>query len=248
MSVRRDELSAGIIRLSLAAPPHNLIGPDMLAALDERLLQLELEPPRVLLLDGVPSPAFCRGFDPRCLLGAGRAVVRRFLLGWSDVLTRLVALPCATVAVISGDAIGAGFLLGLACDFRVVGLGDVQLGLDQVSLGGALTGAEQLLLAHHTKPSAAARLATFGSMLDAEQSLEVGYADVVGDDPINEALGIAEVLAASPGQGAVATKLAAALPLAAEMRARQALGFEAVVAAWASPEAQGQLAKRAVEV
>ncbi len=248
MSVRRDELSAGVSRLSLAAPPHNLIGSDMLSALDERISQLEQAPPRVLLLDGVPSPAFCRGFDPAYFLGGSRSMARQFLHRWADVLARFVALPSCTLAVISGDAIGAGFVLGLACDFRVVGLGEVSLGLDQVTHGAALMGDEMLLLSHHTNPSVATRLATFGSLLDAEQSLEVGYADVVSEDPINEALGMAETLAGSPGRGAIATKLVAALPLAAEMRARHAVAFDAVVDAWTSPAAKGQLSRRASEL
>src|SRR5262249_26320697 len=52
------------------------------------------------------------------------------------VCDALAALPCTTVAVITGPALGGGFELALACDYRVAAdTPAVSVGLPEVSLG-----------------------------------------------------------------------------------------------------------------
>ena len=65
-------------------------------------------------------------------VGSARALIR----GGQMVLDALEALPCPTVAVIEGFALGGGLELALACRYRV-GLDDgrLSLGLPEVMLG-----------------------------------------------------------------------------------------------------------------
>jgi enoyl-CoA hydratase/carnithine racemase len=52
------------------------------------------------------------------------------------VLTKLEALPFATIAAIDGAALGGGLEVALACDFRIVGSNPkIQLGLPETTLG-----------------------------------------------------------------------------------------------------------------
>ena len=53
-----------------------------------------------------------------------------------QVLDQLEALPCPTVAVINGFALGGGLELAMACDYRVALENDKRiLGLPEVQLG-----------------------------------------------------------------------------------------------------------------
>src|SRR4029079_15152811 len=61
-----------------------------------------------------------------------RALVRR----GREVLAALEALPFPTIAVIEGAALGGGFELALACDFRLAGTHPkLKVGLPEVKLG-----------------------------------------------------------------------------------------------------------------
>ena len=51
-----------------------------------------------------------------------------------DVLDRLEALPCPTIAVIHGAALGAGFEIALACDYRLA-VDGAHFGFPEVNLG-----------------------------------------------------------------------------------------------------------------
>ena len=54
----------------------------------------------------------------------------------SSVLDRIEALPCPTVALLQGFALGGGLELALACRYRVgVDDGQLALGLPEVQLG-----------------------------------------------------------------------------------------------------------------
>lgn len=67
---------------------------------------------RVLVLTGAP-PAFCAGAD---LTGVESG---EFVAALTAVLRGFAAMPIATIAAVSGAALGAGTQLAIACDLRV---------------------------------------------------------------------------------------------------------------------------------
>ncbi len=68
------------------------------------------------------------------LMSRKETEIARVNAGQSTVLTLLEALPFPTVAMIGGLALGGGFELSLACDYRVLA-SEAQVGLPEVNLG-----------------------------------------------------------------------------------------------------------------
>ncbi len=91
-----------------------------------------------LVLTSAKRSIFIAGADLKMLTGdAPPEAVREVVEVGQDVMNRLAALPIPTVAAIHGAAVGGGYELCLACDYRVaspdratkIGLPETQLGL-----------------------------------------------------------------------------------------------------------------------
>lgn len=242
MDVLTRSEADGIVRLSLASGSGNPINMDLLEAFEDHLTELEVSPPRALIIDGGGGKMFCRGFDVGRLLSYDRGEMLRFFRRFSGMLARLTGLPCPTIADIHSYALAAGFTLPLACDFRVVRDGDYKLGMGEVDLGMPVTAGAQVLLLARTTPAVLARLSMFASMLSPREAYEVGYASILaGTGGHGTAQDYAQKLAAKPGVGLRATKLLMARELAERVRTADIRGERLFIDTWFSPVAQAGL-------
>ncbi|MCA9514002.1 MAG: enoyl-CoA hydratase/isomerase family protein [Myxococcales bacterium] len=239
--ILREDLADDVARLVLDNGHGNAINAAMVGALEDALLDLEAAPPRALVLDGGTTRWFSGGFDLTEVLKLGDRDLRGFLRRFFELLARLVELPCPTVAAVQGSAVAGGFLLALACDFRVLGEGAQKLGLSEVDVGVAVPATAQVLLAARTTPATSLRLSLFATLLGPEEALEIGVAEALHADPRGQALALAQALARKPGDAARVTKRLAAGPLARAMRDAEAVAFDAFVASWRSDAAQARL-------
>jgi 3-hydroxyacyl-CoA dehydrogenase/enoyl-CoA hydratase/3-hydroxybutyryl-CoA epimerase len=180
----RIELDAGRIawlRFDKASASTNVLSGGVMLELDQRIGELEAMRPRgVVVCSGKPS-GFIAGADIKEFTGLtapeqAYALIRR----GQQVLGRLERLPCPTVAVINGFALGGGLELALACRHRIA-LDDekVQLGLPEVKLGihpgfGGTVRSIRLAGAQ-----AALDLMLTGRSLDAKRAKQVGLVDQV---------------------------------------------------------------------
>ncbi|MCB0359380.1 MAG: enoyl-CoA hydratase/isomerase family protein, partial [Bdellovibrionales bacterium] len=63
---------------------------------------------------------FCAGADVQLIEQVNDpAVAEELARRGQEIFDRIAALPCTTVAVISGPCVGGGYELALACDYRV---------------------------------------------------------------------------------------------------------------------------------
>lgn len=116
----------------------NVLSGPVLRELDELVADLEDEKPKAAVIYSGKSNGFVMGADINefTKIGSADEAFELIRLG-QKVLDRLEALPCPTVAVINGFALGGGLELALACDYRIaydldksiIGLPEVQLGL-----------------------------------------------------------------------------------------------------------------------
>ncbi|MGH8133299.1 MAG: enoyl-CoA hydratase-related protein, partial [Steroidobacteraceae bacterium] len=136
-SLERD--ADGIAWLTLDKPgtSANVLSSGVLQELDALLEGLEQDPPRAVAVISAKKSGFVAGADIREFTGitdaqSGYVLIHR----GQQVLIRLAALPCASVAAIHGFALGGGLELALACRYRVaVGDERLSLGLPEVQLG-----------------------------------------------------------------------------------------------------------------
>src|SRR6202051_4344170 len=108
----------GILWLTLDKPgtSANVLSSEVLVELDTLLRPLHHSPPRGIVVISAKKSGFIAGADIKEFTGITDAESGyRLIHAGQQVLDRLEALPCPTVAAIHGFALGGGFELALAC-------------------------------------------------------------------------------------------------------------------------------------
>jgi 3-hydroxyacyl-CoA dehydrogenase/enoyl-CoA hydratase/3-hydroxybutyryl-CoA epimerase len=177
--IERD--TDGIAWLTLDKPgtSANVLSRDVLTELNEVLEQLERERPRAVIVRSGKSSGFIAGADIKEFTSLRNATDAYALIrSGQQVINRLGALPCPTVAAIHGFALGGGLELALACRYRVaVGDERLSLGLPEVQLGihpgfGGTVRSVRLL---GVRP--AMEMMLTGRPVRAEKALRIGLVD-----------------------------------------------------------------------
>ncbi len=119
----------------------NTISAEVIRELEAHVARLEMATPKAVVIRSAKLKGFAAGADISGFADMADDGAADLLKQGHDVLDRLAALPCPTIAVVHGAALGAGFELALACDARILvdggsfGFPEVQLGLHP-GLGG----------------------------------------------------------------------------------------------------------------
>lgn len=166
---------------------------------------------RACVLTGA-GRGFCAGLDLSTLdLSPGEGLVERANPGpviedaFNPSTRMLLELRVPTIAAVNGVAAGAGVSLAMSCDmiFAHTKASFIQA-FSKIGLipdaGGSWLLVERLGLAR------AMALAMTGDKLSAQQAKDWGMIWEVGDEPLADAMAMAERLAAMPTQALVATR------------------------------------------
>lgn len=126
---------------------------------------------------------------------------------FQGAFTWLLRPDLLTVAAVRGHAIGAGFQLALACDFRVCA-DDAQLTMAEVTRGIVPDLGGTGLLAEVAGYSRALEICVTGRRVGAEEAFRIGLANVVvpGNDLDGAVSDLVAALLAAPRDAAVETK------------------------------------------
>ena len=135
MEIAADGL--GWLCLDMADSRTNVLSQDVLIEFERIIGQLSTDPPTGLIIFSGKDSGFIAGADinefPK--MKSGNDAYELMRRGHS-MLERLESLPCSTVAMINGFALGGGLELALACNWRVAIHEDrPTLGLPEVKLG-----------------------------------------------------------------------------------------------------------------
>jgi len=182
----RTEDNDGIVWLMLDRPGSsaNALSKIVLEELDMILRELALTVPRGLIIGSTKASGFIAGADIKeftTLSSVDEA--RRLVRAGQSVFDRLEALPCPTVAMIEGFALGGGLELALACRHRVaLDDGRLTLGLPEVMLGihpgfGGTVRSVRLLGA-----ATALDLMLTGRNVRADKARKIGLVDALSRD------------------------------------------------------------------
>ncbi len=231
LTVEREGPIAHLVLADSAG--ENAIDGALLHAMARACQELRFEDGVQAVVLRAEGPVFCRGWDWADLLGpsetaganssALESLGRYGLPG--DVFGCLAELPQPVVCAITGDAIGAGFELALACDLRVAAQ-DARFGFPEAEYGLLpLAGGAQRLARLAGRARALEALLT-GRLLEAAELAEWGAVNAVV--PRREVLAQAISLAQRISErGPLAIRYAKeAIFRGAEMPLEQALRFE----------------------
>ena len=160
-----------------------------------------------MIVTGAGSRHFCSGGDVKAYsVFASPAELNPVFDDAREVLNELDLLPVPTVAAINGVAIGGGFELALACDFRIAHT-SASMSLPQVRMG-ILPGwfATERLLAICGRANAK-RFALSGARLPAAEAHALGVVDeIVDGDVLEAALGFLRQFEGADRRGVAAFK------------------------------------------
>ncbi len=172
----------GLVWLSLdkAGAAANALSAEVLDELGQVLDQLDLYPPKGLIVRSAKAAGFIAGADIEEFTRLdtpekGRQLVAR---GW-NLFNRLAAVPYPTLALIRGHCLGGGLELALACRYRVaVDEAGTRLGLPEVMLGIFPGWGGMKRLPELVGPQLALDLMLTGKTVDARKAKKLGLADL----------------------------------------------------------------------
>jgi enoyl-CoA hydratase/carnithine racemase len=167
---------------------------------------------RAAILTGT-GRGFCSGGDVNEIIGAlleqGTQRTAEFTRMTGAVVQRMRECPVPIVAAVNGLAAGAGAVLALAADFRLLAQSAAfEFLFTKVGLAGADMGAAYLL-PRLIGLGRATEMLMLGHRTDADEACSIGLANTVVEDDalMDEARSLATRLAAGPAAAYATTKL-----------------------------------------
>ncbi len=157
----------------------NVLSRDTLVELDSHVKSLAQKPPRGLVLRSAKTSGFIAGADVKEFVQLESADQAFALVREAQkIFDAIEALPCPSVAIINGFALGGGFELALACHYRIgikgekfsIGLPEVMLGIHP-GFGGTVRAVRRAGV------RTAMEMMLTGKTLRADKALRAGFID-----------------------------------------------------------------------
>jgi len=191
--VRVERDGDGVATVTLDNPKVNALSTALLAQLRAVAESLTADPPGAVIVTG-GDRLFAAGADISEFGGPDEA--RRVGAAFDAALRAVAAIPRATVAAVSGYALGGGCELALACDLRIASDRAV-FGQPEILLGIIPGGGGTQRLARLVGPARAKSMVLTGRQVRADEALAIGLVDeVVAPDALHSrALELARELA-----------------------------------------------------
>lgn len=178
-------LQERVARLRLAAPPGRPFTLDhrVLDLLEARLQELEsqLEAVALLVVESTSPKYFCVGANIAALRETTAETIVPWVMHGHRVLNRLEDMPCPTLALVRGYALGGGLELALACDL-IWATEAASFGQTEARLGFVPGWGGTHRLPRRIGLPAALEMAFAGEILPASEAVRLGLAKVFSSD------------------------------------------------------------------
>ena len=197
-----DSPLPGVFVLTLNAPKVNALSTAMLSRIHYMATDLTLLNAGAVVITG-GDRLFAAGADISEF--GGPAEAKTIGAAFHAALNAVAALPCFTIAAVSGFALGGGCELSMACDYRIASTKAV-FGQPEILLGIIPGGGGTQRLPRLVGASRAKEIMATGRQVKAEEALAIGLAnEVVEPDALmTRALELASTIASG---ATVATRL-----------------------------------------
>src|SRR5258707_15129080 len=166
-------VSKKVARVTMNRPAAmNAMSRSMITELRKTLEHAQNDPEAALIVLTGAGANFCAGDD---LKEAEQQTAEEFLALIMDLqrLTRLLMGERPTIAAIDGYAVGGGFELALACDFRVATT-RVRMGCVETRVGMVITGGASVLLPHLVGQGVAREIILLANIFEAAVAQRMG--------------------------------------------------------------------------
>ena len=165
----------GVFVLTLNAPKVNALSTAMLSRIHYLATDLTILNARAVVITG-GDRLFAAGADISEFGGPEDAA--RIGASFHAALNAVAALPCFTIAAVSGFALGGGCELAMACDYRIASTKAV-FGQPEILLGIIPGGGGTQRLPRLVGASRAKEIMITGRQVKAEEALNIGLANEV---------------------------------------------------------------------
>jgi enoyl-CoA hydratase len=162
--------------LRLDRPPVNALELGIATELGRRLAEIEESDAGAIVLTG-NGVCFSAGLDLKVVPRYTPEDQRAMIAAANRLLARLYGCPRPVVAAINGHAIAGGFVIALACDYRVAVASGCKLGLTEARAGIPFPAVAMTILRAELAPAAARRLTLYARNVDPPTALECGAVD-----------------------------------------------------------------------
>jgi 3-hydroxyacyl-CoA dehydrogenase/enoyl-CoA hydratase/3-hydroxybutyryl-CoA epimerase len=194
----------------------NVLSGEVLEELHQLIEPMAKQPPKGVVIHSGKSNGFVMGADINefTRIENPEQAYDLIRLG-QQVLDQLEALPCPTVAVINGFALGGGLELAMACDYRVALKSDKRiLGLPEVQLGihPGFGGTVRAVQIAGVRP--AMQLMLTGKPINVDKGRKLGLVDTITDADDWRAAARAMITSRPPKQQAPLVERLLNLPVA----------------------------------
>ncbi|HKY83188.1 MAG TPA: enoyl-CoA hydratase/isomerase family protein [Anaerolineales bacterium] len=171
----------GVARLSLHRPPANVLNVEALSELNAAVEAVSRDATLKVLVLSAEGKQFCAGVD---VADHTPQRVGEMIPAFDRLCRGLAGLPCVTLAVVQGHALGGGCELVTCCDLAVMARG-AHIGQPEIRLA-VIAPIAALRLPSLVGPRWAARLLFTGEPLEADPAAAIG---LVSEAVAPEALG-----------------------------------------------------------
>jgi enoyl-CoA hydratase/carnithine racemase len=118
---------------------------------------------------------FSFGFDIPEFLKYKKADFHTFLIKFTEFYTYLFLFPKPVIALLNGHAIAGGCMLALACDYRIMGIGNPKISLNEIQFGSTVFAGSVEMLRFCAGSRNAEQILYSGAMYSAEEALELSF-------------------------------------------------------------------------
>jgi enoyl-CoA hydratase len=221
--------------LRMAHGKANAMDLELCEALTAQFNDWRQMPARAFVIIG-SGRMFSAGVDLKRVMDGGAAYGRVFLPAVSRMLEALFSLPKPVVAAINGHAIAGGCVMACAADQRLMARDSGRIGIPELLVGVPFPVVPLEIMRFVAAPQQFQSLVYRGLTFSASDALCYGLVDTIVDHNhlLDEAIAVAERLAAMPPAAFAVTKTQLREPVLQRIRAGAAIDA-AVQQIWESP-------------
>ena len=187
-------------------PPVNALDLEAVTALEAVFTEAARATPRngVVLIGR--GEVFSAGVDTRAFAAYGRDQRHEMVRAITRMVARLLAIPVSVVAAVNGHALGGGFVLMLACDYRIATDAEAaRLGMTEAKAGIPFPAGPLEVMRHELAPELLRRLTLSSAVLGTRELMAARVIDELSTaaEVRPRSIVAARSLAAQPAFGAV---------------------------------------------